>query len=199
MNISGPGSHASDEEIDLAARSVLFKHDRIYQHKIFRVNYTTYDVRRAQDVINPDTSHCNIMVLDGAALKDSDALDDKRDGPYLYARVLGVYHANVIYVGAGATDYQSQRMDILWVRWYQQIDLGQTGWKARKLDRVRFPSFANSIPDQGGIVGFLDPSSVLRACHIVPRFCKGMRYEDGRGVSFCGRDSSDWREYYVNR
>src|ERR1700728_4093607 len=43
--------------------SVFFKNDRIYCHKLARFNYTTYDVRRAQDVINPMTSHCNILLL----------------------------------------------------------------------------------------------------------------------------------------
>lgn len=136
------------------------------------------------------------MVLNGTPQEDD--TDDERDGPYLYARVLGVCHANVTYVGPGAVDYQARRMDFLWVRWYKQIGLGSTGWRRRKLDRARFPSFASSTAG-GGSVGFLDPSSVLRACHIVPRFSTGRRYEDGSGVSFCGRDSSDWHEYYINR
>jgi hypothetical protein len=29
--------------------------NRIYFHKVFRVKYTTYDMRRAQDSINPRT------------------------------------------------------------------------------------------------------------------------------------------------
>lgn len=136
------------------------------------------------------------MVLDGIPKDDEDD-EDKRDGAFLYARVLGVSHANIVYVGPGATDYQPRRMDFLWVRWYKQIDLGRTGWKARKLDRVRFPS--TSGRNIVAPFGFLDPSSVLRACHIIPAFSKGKRHEDGKGVSFCGRDSSDWNEYYVNR
>ena len=194
-NISGSRSVSTDE-IETCSHSVLFKHDRIYQHKIFRINYTTYDVRRAQDVVNPDTSHCNVMVLNGTPKKDNG--DDKQVGPFLYARVLGVCHANVIYIGPGAVDYRPRRMDFLWVRWYKQIGLGSTGWSCRKVDRVHFPSFASPTPEEESL-GFLDPSSVLRACHIIPRFCKGRRYEDGKGVSFCGRDSSDWNEYYVNR
>ena len=77
------------------------------------------------------------------------------------------------------------------------VDLGRTEWDARKLDRVRFPSLSGSAGD--GPFGFIDPVLVLRACHIIPRFCKGKRYEDGKGMSFCGRDSSDWNEYYINR
>lgn len=193
-NISGNQS-ISPVEIEAAADSVLFKHDRIYQHKILRINYTTYDIRRAQDVINPDTSHCNLMVLNGTP-KEDDADKDRGD-LFLYAKVLAICHANIVYIGPGAVDYQPRRMNFLWVRWYDQIDSGLTGWSARKLDRVRFPSLSGSSKD--GSFGFVDPFVVLRACHIIPRFCKGKRYEDGKGMSFCGRDSSDWNEYYINR
>ena len=33
--------------------TVIFKDNRIYSHKVLRVNYTTYDVHQAQDSINP--------------------------------------------------------------------------------------------------------------------------------------------------
>jgi hypothetical protein len=42
--------------------SILIKADRIYQHSLLHINYTTYDVRRSQDVVNALTSRCNIMV-----------------------------------------------------------------------------------------------------------------------------------------
>ena len=35
---------------------VLFNNDHMYHHNLAR--FTTYDVRRSQDVINPGTSHC---------------------------------------------------------------------------------------------------------------------------------------------
>ena len=34
---------------------VVFKADHIYRHHLFCVNYTTYDIHRAQDTINPQT------------------------------------------------------------------------------------------------------------------------------------------------
>ena len=43
--------------------SVLFKNDPMYNHQMIRFNYTTYDVRRSQDVIHPGTSHHDIMLL----------------------------------------------------------------------------------------------------------------------------------------
>ena len=122
--------------------------------------------------------------------------DGNNESLFLYARVLGVCHANIVYVGPGATDYQPRGMKFLWVRWYKQLDLGRTGWRSRKLDRVHFPSLSG--PSGDGSFGLVDPSLVLRASHIIPRFCKREQHKDGKGVSFCGRDSSDWNEYYIN-
>lgn len=103
---------------------VLFKHDRLYRHQILRINYTTYDIRRKQDTINPSTPRRYIMVL---ANKEADD-----DHPYAYARVIGIFHANVIYAGARRADYSSQRMEFLWVRWYE-LDTSEAlgGWGSK--------------------------------------------------------------------
>jgi len=50
------------------------------------------------------------------------SLDSHR---FLYARVLGAYHANIIYTGPGMHDYNARRFDFLWVRWYEVVK--QTG------------------------------------------------------------------------
>ncbi|KAH9915825.1 uncharacterized protein B0H18DRAFT_1140113 [Fomitopsis serialis] len=42
--------------------TIKFVNDRIYLHKALRINYTTYDMRRAQDTINPRTQS-DIMML----------------------------------------------------------------------------------------------------------------------------------------
>jgi hypothetical protein len=167
---------------------VLFKHDRIYPHSLMRVNYTTYDVRRSQDVINPSTSHCNIMLL-----ADSDDDDTASHHHFRYARVLGIYHANVVYVGPGMLDYEPRRMEFLWVRWYRTVDVTATGWNALKLDRVEFPDLADN-----DACGFIDPSDVLRGSHIIPSFARGRRLII-RDISLCARNSSDYLQYYVDR
>jgi hypothetical protein len=174
---------------DINPNSVLFKPDRIYHHNIMRTNYTTYDVRRSQDVVNASTSHHNVMVL------ASDADDSASDHPFRYARVLGVYHVNVVYIGPGMINYvEPLRLDFLWVRWYRTVDAINTGWDTRKLDILQFLPMA-----EYDAFGFLDPSDVLRACHVIPAFARGMLHSDGRGLSSLARDSSDWNAYYVNR
>jgi hypothetical protein len=85
-------------------------------------------------------------------------------------------------------------MEFLWVRWYERVETVSAGWAARKLDRVHFPPVAEE-----GSFGFIDPADVLRCCHIVPAFSGGKSHTDGRGLSLCARDSSDWAVYYVNR
>jgi hypothetical protein len=170
--------------------SILFKHDRMYRHNVLRINYTTYDVRRSQDVVNPLTSHYNIMVLNNTG----DDNDSPSVQPFRYARVLGTYHVNVVYVGPGVLTYRPRRMEFLWVRWYNSTGVLHNGWNTQTLDRIRFPSMA-----EDDAFGIIDPSVVIRSCHIIPTFAKGRRHDDGKGMSRLARDSGDWAEYYVNR
>ncbi|KAE9387587.1 hypothetical protein BT96DRAFT_837432 [Gymnopus androsaceus JB14] len=50
----------------------------MYKHKVLRVNYTTYDMRRAQDSNPIQRTHPHVMVL-----------SDDDDHPYCYACILG--------------------------------------------------------------------------------------------------------------
>ena len=151
-------------------------------------------MHRAQDVINPGTTHHNIMLLADADSEDCDK--EIRYHPYLYARTLGIYHANVVYVGPGMVDYQPRRLDFLWVRWYQRCELTEIsdilGWKSYHLDQLSFPPMASE-----DAFGFVDPSDVLRSCHVIPQFAKGRKYSDGRPLSKSARDGEDWTEYYI--
>lgn len=171
---------------------LFFKNERLYKHRTFRVNYTTYDVRRAQDVINPNTTHRDIMVL----RDDSDDLENQGDSDtfnrFLYARVLGVHHVNVVYMGCGTLDYQPRRLEFLWVRWYQPTSL-PSGWDSRRLDCVKFFPMAHEHA-----FGFLDPADVIRACHILPRMELGKVHQD-IGLSVLAKDGDDWQYYYINR
>ena len=179
-------THASHHERD----SVFLKNDRIYRHHIVRFNYTTYDVRRGQDVINPGTSHCDILLLANRSMVTRPELDH----PFLYARVLGVYHANVAYTGEGMLDYEARRIEFLWVRWFEYDGARSVRWKDLRLDSVRFPSLASE-----GSFGFIDPRDVLRGCHMIPAFARRKSHSDEVSISRCARDGKDWNHYYVNR
>ncbi|KAH9004426.1 hypothetical protein EDB84DRAFT_1573164 [Lactarius hengduanensis] len=67
---------------DAQRAEVQFRGRKLYQHKVLRINYTTYDLRREQDSINPRT-HPNIMVL---------RPDGPDPHPYWYARIIGIFH-----------------------------------------------------------------------------------------------------------
>ncbi|KAK0498197.1 hypothetical protein EDD18DRAFT_1013578, partial [Armillaria luteobubalina] len=62
---------------DLDCHNLLLINNCIYSHQILRINYTTYDVWRNQDSINPCTCS-DIMML---ACEDS---PDDQSHPYLY-------------------------------------------------------------------------------------------------------------------
>lgn len=169
-----------------AAPRVIINHDTMFFHKLVSFNYTTYDVRRAKDLIHMGTDRVNIMLLNRPE-------DPSYGGHhFLYARVLGAYHVNAIYTGPGAVDHEPRRMEFLWVRWYDVVDEAPWTWLALHLPKVRFPP----ITDEDAF-GFIDPGDVLRACHIIPVFHKGRQHADDVGVSVCANDSKDWVEYYV--
>jgi hypothetical protein len=185
QDIRSHESQAPPADISSDHNLIFFKSDRIYEHRLLRINYTTYDVRRSQDVINFGNSRQDIMTL-------ADEDDARSDPPFSYARVLGIYHVNVIYTGPGMVDYSSRRLDFLWVRWFHHVQ--QHKWEDCKLDSVAFLPMADE-----NAFGFLDPGNVLRASHIVPTFLQGYIHADTIAISLCARDSHDWKQYYVNR
>jgi hypothetical protein len=166
---------------EASLKGILIKDNRLYLHKLARFYHTTYDVRRSEDIINPRTSHCDIMLLSTC---------DTNPHPFLYARVLAIYHVNVIYNGPGMLNYDSMRFDFMWVRWFQLMGPGS----ANSLDCLSFPPMSDE-----GSFGFIDPELVLRGCHLIPAFSQGKRYSDTIGLSKLARDSEDWQKYYVNR
>ncbi|KAI0092916.1 hypothetical protein BDY19DRAFT_883253, partial [Irpex rosettiformis] len=83
-----------------------FENHLLYHHKTLCINYTTYDMQHDQDCINP-WNHVNIMVL---THKDDDKLDAHS---YWYAQALGVFHANVQYLGEGSTLHDFERIEFV--------------------------------------------------------------------------------------
>ncbi|KAG2346750.1 hypothetical protein BDR05DRAFT_974360 [Suillus weaverae] len=150
--------------------------------KVF--NYTTYDVRRDQDVINPRTPHCNVMLLKVC----DDHGDDDLEGNYHYTKVIGIHHVNVVHVG---NMYESRRIEFLFVQWYEHVQ--KHTWETRTLGHVHFMPLANP-----NAFGFVDPAVVLRACHIIPAFARGQRNPSKCRLSPLAGDKHDWHEYYLN-
>ena len=167
-------------------KHVLFKGDRIYFHRLLRINYTTYDLQCEFDSINPCTDNRDIMLLSN--------IDSGDHHPFSYARVLGIFHANVIYTGPGSKDFQSRCVEFLWVRWFEVLQDCSSMWEHDVLNMVRFLPITNQ-----DAFGFVDPANVLRGCHIIPSFADGRLDSGGVAVSHCAGDSDDWKRYYVNQ
>ncbi|KAG9074741.1 hypothetical protein FRC06_010494, partial [Ceratobasidium sp. 370] len=74
---------------ELQKQQLVIPSGTLIQHATIHVAYTTYDVRRSEDVINPRTKHHFIMVP---------SRDDDSDHPFWYAKVMGIYHVNVLHL-----------------------------------------------------------------------------------------------------
>jgi hypothetical protein len=134
----------------------------MYQHHVLRINYTSYDLRREQDSLNPRT-HADVMVLSHE--------DDECAHPYWYARIIGVFHASIQFTGLvshPAIEPEVRNMNFLWVRWFGRDLTYKSGWKAKRLHRVGFVDSQDP-----GAFGFLDPTHIIRAVHIIPGFAWG--------------------------
>lgn len=164
---------------------VIFKGNCIFWHPLLRINYTTYDLRRETDAINLSTDHRNIMMLASA--------DSTSSHPFCYARVLGIYHANIIFSGPESQDYVARHFEFLWVCWFEIIDQPLAGWEHCRFDRVKF------IPvTHHNTFGFINPADVLRSSHLIPAFADGKVHSDSISISNSAQDGEDWRAYHIN-
>jgi hypothetical protein len=150
-----------------------------------QVCYTTYDLRREYDSINPKT-HGDVMVLSGESTPSH---------PYWYARVLGIYHMEVWLTGNGGKKLLKQRIEVLWVRWLAVLRGYKCGTKHARLPKIAFVEES----DQDAF-GFLDPGQVIRGAHLLPAFASGRGVSSlrhGQSLARPGGQLDDWEEHYV--
>lgn len=187
--ISGTSSCTTyTEENPLPKRSAIKSTSRRTFYFVIvrpRYNYTTYDVRRAQDSISMRTEHADIMVASN---------DPDDDHPFWYGRVLGIFH--VLVQDLRHPREPEKRVDFLRVRWFSRDRSVGAGFKKRRLPRISFP-----IPNDTNFkhFGFFHPFWVIRASHVVPAFRFG-RTKDLLPVekSLARHRDGDWRYFYVN-
>ncbi|KIK32237.1 hypothetical protein CY34DRAFT_47013, partial [Suillus luteus UH-Slu-Lm8-n1] len=163
--------------------SVIIIDNKMYSVQTMQVHYTTYDLRREYDTINPRT-HSDIIVLSG---------ETRPEHPYWYARVLGIYHMDVLLDINGQTKYHT--VEALYVRWLAPLADHQSGMNCARLPKVAFVDET----DQDAF-GFLDPGQVIRGAHLIPAFASGRGTSSLRhGNSFARQSDEldDWEAYYV--
>ncbi len=171
----------------------------LYLHKIMRVNFTSYDMRRGQDSINPRT-HPNIMML----------APPGSDHPYQYARVVSTFHVNAYRLDPNEPIVpEPELLHVLWVRWYDLDHTLPGGFNHFRPHRLKLADLGEEP------FGFIAPEQVLRGIHIVPaeRFGRSeqrsLPYRTLMQESRCNSDASteafadpnprteDWKYYYV--
>ncbi|KAI0747131.1 hypothetical protein C8Q80DRAFT_1220294 [Daedaleopsis nitida] len=191
-----------DGEFSFADRSrLIIHHGQMYPHQILRLNYTTYDLRRSQDIINPRT-HGDIMLISEVP-PDSDGNSSAHG--FEYARVIKIFHINVRLADSKQMS-TFERIDVLFVRWFRVDHSVTGGFKAKRLYRLEFtPADAEDTM----AFGFVDPSDVIRASHIIPAFAHGhtgdllgpslARNVAGQSEQILGdTEHMDFRYHYVN-
>ena len=156
------------------------------ESKIFWVNYTTYDIRHDQDVIRPGSKSSVIMTLS----KESSPAAH----PFWYAQVLCAFHVQVCFC-PGSISQPKRSMEALWVWWLGVDPDHRWGFKQACLPKISF------VPNSNEAFGFLDPSLVIRGCHIIPAFVDGhtdLLMPRGPSISRWPGEVDDWRAFYVN-
>ncbi|THH19110.1 hypothetical protein EW146_g1980 [Bondarzewia mesenterica] len=171
---------------------ISFVHNRIYRHKVLCINYMSYDMRRCQDSINPRT-YADIIVL---SHEDN---DDGEPHPYWYARVVGIFHAEVRHTGPFSKSTETQRMDFLFVRWFGWDLSHRAGWNAQHLYCVGF--LDSNLP---GAFSFLDPNEIIRAVHTISTFAHKRMDALLPSTSIAhphtslgDKSTTEWRFYYI--
>ncbi|KAF8839845.1 hypothetical protein BDN67DRAFT_904778, partial [Paxillus ammoniavirescens] len=174
-----------DQEYSSEERNkVLIRNDTLYALKTMRVRYTTYDLRDKYDFIHLD-HQCDIMVPTGESGPGCH--------PYWYARVLGIYHTDVRLLD-GDEDYRN--IHLLWVRWFGTCPGHRSGLKAGWLPKIGFVPCSDTAP-----FGFLDPTLVIRAAHLIPAFADGRGCHllpAGRSAGRRRDEEDDWVSFYIN-
>ncbi|KAF8143601.1 hypothetical protein K438DRAFT_1993739 [Mycena galopus ATCC 62051] len=178
-----------DEFTAAQRNSVRISGNRIYPSKTLRVNYTTYDVRRDQDTLNPRLQSF-VMVLSPETQPGAHR--------FWYAQVLGVFNATVHLQSQNLSECTTPAlMEFLWVRWLGIEPGYRFGFKRARLPKVGF------VPDSDPFAfGFLDPAHVIRGSHLIPDFESGRTSELlGTQADTAARDpgdTDDWLMYYVD-
>ncbi|KAJ3571968.1 hypothetical protein NP233_g3408 [Leucocoprinus birnbaumii] len=170
--------------------TIRIRNNRIFRHRTFCVNYTSYNIRRDYNTVNPHhRPFCMIASPDTAA--------DPNAHPFWYAAVIGVFHTEVQHIGAESRDFSWKKLEFLWVRWLGIEPDYSSGRHLAKLPKFGF------VPDSDEYAfSFLDPAEVIRGCHLIPAFVEGCTSElmpySGLTEARVNGEEDDWTNYYVN-
>jgi hypothetical protein len=129
--------------------------DTLYRHKKLNIRYPTYDMQEDEDAIYLK-NHPSIMVL-----------NSDHDHPYLYARVLDLFHIDVVNSRYNSIFGTSPvRVEMVWVHWYE-LDAQS---KHSGFESLRYPCLSLCKNVDGDAYGLVHPDEIVRRVHLIPNF-----------------------------
>ncbi|AFR93094.2 hypothetical protein C343_00980 [Cryptococcus neoformans C23] len=107
--------------------------------------------------------------------------------PFLFSRVMRIFHVD-IYKKCKAglvtmNDVEKHSLPVIWVRWYETDGDWRNPLDAKHMCQLKWMEG----PDAHG---FIDPTCVLQACHLIPCFKDGM-YQSDDGLQ-------SWKSFYLS-
>lgn len=163
---------------------IFIENDTLYEHPILNIKYTSYEVQQERDIIHVGYDRTGVLVY-------TPTLAEHGNEPWSYANILAVYHLTV----RTTSNPSPQTLTLLWVRWMEHSTTTLAGLNSRNYTRVSFVPWSSVI---GSTFDFVDPSHVIRACHLIPAFSLG-RTHDFLDPSVARDREGDWRAFYANR
>jgi hypothetical protein len=166
----------------------------MYRHQNLRINYTSYDLCRSQDTLNP-RKNSDIMLQS----HDDDADRTIESRLYWYARILSIFHVNAWYNSPLSNNTSPVRVDLLRVCWFghDPSTRYRSGRQYHRLHRIGF------VPDDDpDAFGFVHPNEVIQAVHLIPAFADGQTHVLLPNEQSLGRkpgQDKDWHFFYVNQ
>lgn len=182
-----PEITSDDDFTDEDRLHINITSDVLYRHKTLQLRYPTYDMREDEEKIY-QRRHPDIMVLSG-----------DNEHPYLYGRVLDLFHISVKNNSPNtliSPDSDPVILQLVWVRWFQlSTPPGPQGFYS-----LRYPSVTFHPCEDPDAFGFVHPDEIVRLVHLIPSFKHGhtTEYLDAPSRGRPAGETEDWKSFTVN-
>ena len=90
---------------------------QIFNHKTMCFNYTTYNLCHDYNIIN-SSKHANVMAVSLFFDPSTNSATDEH--PFLYAHVLGIYHADFVHMKLETSSTSAHTLEFVLAHWYQR-------------------------------------------------------------------------------
>ncbi|KIJ30634.1 hypothetical protein M422DRAFT_100470, partial [Sphaerobolus stellatus SS14] len=170
---------------------VLIIGDNMFEHAWLWINFTSYDLRRCQDTLNPKGDNQDIMVC------AQDNPNSPLFHPYWYAQIIGIYHVNILYRREDGMMEPPRIMHFLWVWWFRRDSSYHSDPQYHRLDWIGFVH----DEDDTEPFGFVDLAWIIHSIHLIPTFAHGKTNELlGKSIARCYQEDpeEDWQFFYVS-